>query len=149
MWRYHAAPMSGAHAMRNFIKCHLAVIAIPVAIVAFAGSAQADGYPVSGKWTYDNSSDQGPATDCGARTMTFDNGTRQDTVGSVPQLKNKSATQTGDGQYNVVDTFFNGQTWGSVNYSMQVVDPDHVQINYDKGGSAFSKGGTTTLRRCQ
>jgi hypothetical protein len=115
-----------------------------VATAAFAlgGAAKAEDYPVSGKWTYDHASDKGAATDCGARTMTFDKGTRQDTVGSVPELKNKTATQTGAGQYKMLDTFYNGQTWGSVRYSMHVVDQDHVEINYGKGGSY-------TLRRCQ
>jgi hypothetical protein len=116
----------------------------------FAGSVAAGDYPVSGKWTYDNASDQGPATDCsGSRSMTFGNGTRQDMVGSVPQLTNKSTTPTGDGHYNVVDTFYNGQSWGTVSYSMNVLDPDHVQINYDKGGTPFGKGASYTLRRCQ
>jgi hypothetical protein len=131
---------------RHTNKASLAI----AAMIAFAGSAAAGDYPVSGKWTYDNSSDQGPATDCsGSRSMTFGNGARQDTVGTVPQLTNKSMTQTGEGQYKVVDSFYNGQSSGTVSYSMNVLDPDHVQINYDKGGTPFSKGASYTLRRCQ
>jgi uncharacterized protein (DUF2147 family) len=128
--------------MRQHAKNHRTVVAIFVATAALIGPAHADGYPISGTWTYDQPSGQGPASGCGSRTMTFGNGTRQDSVGSVPQLKNKSTTQTGDGQFNVVDTFYNGQTWGSVSYSMHVVDPDHVEINYGKGSSY-------ELRRCQ
>ena len=128
---------------------YLALLAI-AAMLAIAGGALAGDYPVSGKWTYDNASDPGPATNCsGPRTMTFGNSTRQDTVGSVPQLTNKSMTQTGDGQYRVVDAFYNGQSRGTVSYSMHVLDPDHLQINYDKGGTPFGKGGSLTLRRCQ
>jgi ABC-type glycerol-3-phosphate transport system substrate-binding protein len=123
--------------MHNIMTTLLAVTTL-----AIAGTAAADDYPVTGTWTYSNPSDSGAAQNCSGQTMTFGNGTRHDTVGSVPELKNKSATQTGAGQYQMVDTFFNGQTWGSVRYSMHVVDPDHVQINYDKGGSY-------TLRRCQ
>jgi len=118
------------------------ILATAVAIFANAGSARSDDYPVTGTWTYSNPSDQGPAQNCSGQTMTFGNGMRHDTVGSVPELKNKTATQTGAGQYQMVDDFFNGQTRGSVSYTMRVVDPDHVEINY-------SKGGSYTLRRCQ
>jgi hypothetical protein len=105
---------------------------------AFAGT----GYPVSGKWTYDQATDPGPAKDCvGARYMMFDGVMRHDTVGSVPELKNKSTIQTGDRLYRVVDTFYDGQTWGNVIYTLRLPDPDHIQINYVKGG-AFN------LRRC-
>jgi hypothetical protein len=126
--------------MNNRLKTVFGIVAASLVVV---GTAQAGDYPVTGTWTYDSASDQGPATGCGGpNTMTFGNGMRHDTVGSVPELKNKTATQTGAGQYQMVDTFYNGQTWGSVSYQMQVVDQDHVQINYGKGGSY-------TLRRCQ
>jgi len=118
------------------------IVASAAAVVALVASAGASDYPVTGKFTYDNPTAQGPATDCGGSTMTFGNGTRRDTVGSVPELQNKTARQIGAGEYNVVDTFYNGQTWGSVRYQMRVVDENHVQIDYDKGGSY-------TLRRCQ
>ena len=118
-------------------------VIIAAATLALLSAAAADDYPVTGTWTYDNASAQGPAADCGGtNTMTFGNGMRHDTVGSVPELKNKTARQTGPGQYQVVDTFYNGQTWGSVSYSMQIVDKDHIQVSY-------SKGGSYTLRRCQ
>src|SRR5271165_393862 len=88
---------------------------IAAATLALLSPATADDYPVTGTWTYDNTSAQGAAADCsGSSTMSFSNGTRHDTVGSVPELKNKTARQTGPGQFQVVDTFYNGQTWGNV-----------------------------------
>jgi hypothetical protein len=100
------------------------------------------GYPVSGKWTYDNATEPGPATACnGPRTMTFDGDTRYDSGAGVRELQNKSTTQTGAGLYRVVDTFYNGQTWGNVNYTLRLTDPDHIEITY-------VKGGIFKLRRC-
>jgi hypothetical protein len=106
--------------------------------LGFAGT----GYPVSGKWTYDSATEPGPAKTCnGPRTMTFDGDTRYDTGGSVPQLQNKSTIQAGAYLYRVVDSFYNGQTWGNVNYTLRLPDPDHIEINY-------VKGGMLKLRRC-
>jgi hypothetical protein len=124
-------------------KIALALATTAVAIAALAGPALGvPGYPVSGAWTYDNANDPGPAKTCtGARTMTFDGIMRHDNVGSVAEFRNKSAIQSGAGLYRVVDTFYNGQTWGNVLYTLSLADPDHIQINY-------VKGGVFTLRRC-
>jgi hypothetical protein len=104
---------------------------------SFAGA----GYPVSGKWTYHGASEPGPAKSCANPTMTFDGTMRYDTGGSVPQLQNKSTIQSGTALYRVVDTFYNGQTWGNVSYSLRVPDPDHIEITY-------ARGGVLRLRRC-
>jgi len=124
-------------------KIVIALATTAVAIVAVAGPALAvPGYPVSGGWTYDNASDPGPAKTCtGARIMTFEGIMRHDSVGSVAEFKNKSTIQSGAGLYRVVDTFYNGQTWGNVLYTLSLPDPDHIQINY-------ATGGALTLRRC-
>jgi hypothetical protein len=132
------------HQTQNIGRAAILKSALAVAVAAsFTGPVAAAGYPISGTWTYDHSSEKGPASDCsGTQTMSFNDGMRHDTVGSVPELKNTFARQTGPGQYRVLDTFYNGQTWGSVSYTMQIVDQDHVQIDY-------SKGGSYTLRRCE
>jgi hypothetical protein len=119
------------------------IVTIAVLTCALVGSGfAATGYPVSGKWTYDSPSEPGPAKTCnGPRTMRFEGDMRYDTGGSVPKFQNKSSVQTGAGLYRVVDTFYNGQTWGNVNYTLSLPDPDHIEINY-------VKGGMFKLRRC-
>jgi hypothetical protein len=66
---------------------------------------------------------------------------RNDTGGGIHEYKNKSAGQVGDRLYQVIDTFYNGQTWGFVNYQLRLPDGDHIEINSAKDGSA-------KLRRC-
>ena len=100
----------------------------------------ATSYPVSGKWTYETPRAWSGENMRGPRTMTFDGDTRYNTGGGVPEFKNKSSVQTGAGLYRIVDTFYNGQTWGNVNYTLRLPDPDHIEITYVKGGSS--------LRRC-
>jgi hypothetical protein len=119
------------------------IISIALATVALVGSGFAGtGYPVSGKWTYDRATAPGPAPDCsGPRYMKFDGNTRYDTGGGIREFKNTRTVQTGAGLYRVVDTFYNGQTWGNVIYALRVADADHVQIDY-------AKGGHFALRRC-
>ena len=120
------------------IMITLVVATLGLVASSFAGT----GYPVSGKWTYDGAAEPGPAKSCnGPRYMTFDGNMRHDTGGSVPELKNKTAVQTGAGLYRVVDTFYNGQTWGNVNYTLRLPDPDHIEI-------AYVTGGIFKLRRC-
>jgi hypothetical protein len=119
------------------------IVSIAVATCALIGMGfAATSYPVSGKWTYEDATEPGPAKTCGGpRTMTFDGDTRYNTGGGVPEFKNKSSVQTGAGLYRIVDTFYNGQTWGNVNYTLRLPDPDHIEITY-------VKGGIFKLRRC-
>jgi hypothetical protein len=115
-----------------------------IALASFtlvAASFAATGYPVSGKWTYNSADESGPAKSCTGRTMTFDGNMRYDTGGSVRELQNKSTIQTGAALYRVVDTFYNGQTWGNVSYTLRLPDADHIEINY-------ATGGMFKLRRC-
>jgi hypothetical protein len=121
--------------MKTIVTIALATFALVAS--SFAGT----GYPVSGKWTYNGPSEPGPAKTCTDRTMTFDGNMRYDTGGSVRELQNKSTIQTGAALYRVVDTFYNGQTWGNVSYTLRVPDADHIEINY-------ATGGTFKLRRC-
>jgi hypothetical protein len=124
--------------MKTFITIALAVLTSSALVGV---GAAATGYPVSGTWTYDGAAEPGPARTCGARTMRFAGDMRYDTGGSVPQAKNKSTVQTGSELYQITDTFYNGQTWGDIVYTLGVRDSDHIEINY-------AKGGTFKLRRC-
>jgi hypothetical protein len=123
--------------MRTSITASLAALAVVLA----AGAAYADVFPVSGKFTYDNAEEPGPAAHCGSRTMRFEGDRRFDTVGGASDLHNVSVVQSGLQSYQVVDEFFNAMIRGRVYYTLSVLDPDHIQIKLDAGG-------TILLRRC-
>jgi hypothetical protein len=112
-----------------------------IALGSTAGAARAD-YPVSGKWTYDHASDAGPAKSCGKRTMEFRGAQRFDTVGGVSQYRNKSVDQASSSTFDVVDEFFNVMVRGRVQYTLRIVDKDHIVLRLDRGGE------TIPLRRC-
>ena len=119
---------------------HLTLI---VAMLAGATAlAQADTYPVSGTWTYDNASQKGPAKNCGQRVMRFDGNIRYDTGTSVPQYKNISIDKRGETLWYVIDDFYTLQIRGRMIYTLQLVDEDHIQLTLEKGGKTF------LLRRC-
>jgi hypothetical protein len=108
-------------------------------------AARAD-YPVSGKWTYDNASDAGPAKACGKRTMEFRGMQRFDTVGGVAQYRNVSvddvsANPASPKAFAVIDEFFNVMIRGRVQYTLRIIDKDHIVLRLDRGG-------TIPLRRC-
>jgi len=114
-----------------------------LALVACGLSAQAAraDYPISGTWTYDNASDSGPAEDCGKRTMEFRGVQRFDTVGGVAQYRNVSVDQASPTAYAVVDEFFNVMIRGRVQYTLQIIDYDHIVLH-------LARGGDIPLRRC-
>jgi hypothetical protein len=117
------------------------LIAALIAGAALIAPAFADGYPVSGRWTFNDASGEGPTPACTGRIMTFSGNMRYDTGGGIHEYKNKTAGQVGDRLYQIVDTFYNGQTWGFANYQLRLPDSDHIEINSAKDGSA-------KLRRC-
>ena len=117
------------------------LLAALIAGASLGAPAFADSYPVSGRWTFNDASGQGPAAACTGRIMTFSGNMRSDTGGGIHEYKNKSATQVGDRLYQIVDTFYNGQTWGFANYQLRLPDGDHIEISSAKDGSA-------KLRRC-
>lgn len=111
-----------------------------LAVLVAGASALADTYPVSGRWTYNYSPDKGPAKQCGSRHMDFRGDRRFDTGGSVPDYRNMSVTKTGR-QYAIVDEIFNGQVRGHVDYTLRLIDADHLEI-------MFANGSRILLRRC-
>ncbi len=104
------------------------------------GAAQAENYPVSGKWTYDNASGDGPAKDCGARYMDFQGNQRFDKGGGVPSYRNFSVTRENSG-YRIVDEFATGQINARSQYQLRQSDGDHIELQM--------QSGTIKLRRCQ
>jgi hypothetical protein len=61
----------------------------------------------------------------------------------VPAYRNKSVSPAGSSRYRIVDVFSNGQIYnGSVNYTLRLVDDDHIEM-------AMQSGGTLKLQRCE
>jgi len=112
-------------------------------ISALAAPALADSYPVSGAWGQSTSSAKGAIVCAGKRVITFNGNQRTDSKGGVPAYRNKSVTPAGASSYRIVDLFSNGQVRnGSVNYTLRLVDADHIEM-------AMQSGGTLKLQRCE
>jgi len=114
-----------------------------IAAVAFAGYAQAQNYPVSGKWGESDSSRPG-VIDCAnsKRVIEFNGAQRTDSNGGVPSYRNKSVVSQGSSSYRVVDEFSTGQiSAGQSEYTLRTVDTDHIEMNMD--------GGSVKLQRCR
>jgi hypothetical protein len=114
-----------------------AIVALPI----IAGFAVADSYPVQGKWTYDNTGGEGPAPECGSRTMEFSGDRRFDKGGGVPDYRNRTMTQDGD-NYRLTDEFNTGQIQARVDYNIRRIDKDHIELR-------LPANKTVKLRRCQ
>ena len=114
-----------------------AIVSLPI----IAGFAEAQSYPVTGKWTYEDTGGDGPARDCGKRYMDFQGERRFDTGGYVRDYRNHSATQDGD-EYKLQDDFYNGAIRGRMNYNIRRVDNDRIELR-------TQQGSTVRLRRCQ
>ena len=111
-------------------------------ISALAAPALADSYPVSGAWGQSTSSAKGAIVCAGKRVITFNGNQRTDSKGGVPAYRNKSVTPAEASRYRIVDLFSNGQVRnGSVNYTLRLVDADHIEMN-------MSPGGMLKLQRC-
>ncbi|MBI4274971.1 MAG: hypothetical protein HY659_09770 [Rhizobiales bacterium] len=128
--------MSTDNATRHATCLLTAVVLLAAPIVT-----RADNYPITGKWTYENATADGPAKDCGKRFTDFQGTRRLDKGGSVPDYRNVTAAQSGSGEYRVTDEFFNGQVRGRVNYTLQQRDQDHIELRMS--------GKTIPLRRCE
>ena len=113
-----------------------------IALASAASPAAADSYPVSGRWTYADTSASGPAPDCRKPTMEFRGAQRLDSGSGVPAYRNVRVEQSSATLFRVVDEFFNVQARGRVSYTLRIRDKDHQQIDYDQGGKSVA------LRRC-
>ena len=109
---------------------------------ALAMPAQAQVYPVEGKWGQSASTEKG-AIDCtDKRVIEFSGDQRTDSNGGVPAYRNVSVASEGPSSYRIVDEFSTGQiSAGRTSYTLRKVDPDHIEMN--------SSGGTVTLQRCK
>ena len=115
----------------------VAIVSLPI----IAGFAVAQSYPVTGKWTYDDTGGDGPAKECGKRYMDFRGERRFDTGGGVPDYRNRTVTQDGD-NYSLVDEFNTGQISARLNYNIRRVDNDRIELK-------LPANKTVKLRRCE
>lgn len=116
-------------------------MSVAVAALMFAAPALADSYPVAGRWTYNYSPEKGPAKQCTGRRMEFAGQRRFDTAGGTRDFRNVSVTPAGAARYRIVDEIFTGQVRGHVDYTLRLIDGDHLELK-------FASGTTTLLRRC-
>jgi hypothetical protein len=110
---------------------------------ALAAPASAATYPISGQWGQTPAGKQGTIDCAGKRVIAFNGNQRTDTGGGVPAYRNHSIIADGPSQYRVVDEFTNGMVSdGYVNYTLRVVDNDHIELR-------LQQGGNLTLQRCK
>src|SRR5215472_7348610 len=90
-----------------------------------AAPAQAQVYPVQGRWGQSASTEKG-AIDCaGKRVIEFLGDQRTDSAGGVPTFRNQSVTPEGPSSYRIVDEFTTGQiSAGHTTYALRKVDDD-------------------------
>ena len=116
---------------------------VTLVFAALLGSAPAlaASYPVSDRWTYDYSSETGPAKQCNPPHMEFRGARRFDTGGGVPDYRIVSVTRLGPARFQLVDEFNTGQINARLDYTLRLIDADHIEI-------ALASGATLRLRRC-
>jgi opacity protein-like surface antigen len=104
-------------------------------------SGAAAAYPVSGKWAYDRGA---PAEETCRKGpfMEFNGDRRFDSGGTVSDYRNLTVSRTGPSLYQATDLFFTGMVRGKVNYTLHLVDPDHMEMKFTMGGRLIK------LRRC-
>jgi hypothetical protein len=100
------------------------------------------GYPLSGKWTYDDVEGKGPAKTCGKRQMEFLAEQRKDTEGSVRGFRFVKFEPIGAETWRITDEFVNGQVRGRVTFTVTRTDEDHINVKMSVGNGNFK------LRRC-
>jgi hypothetical protein len=99
-------------------------------------------YPVSGRWSYQPQTENGPS--CSGPTMEFSGSRRFDSGGSsVPDYRNLSVDQIDPSVYKVVDTIFTGPAQGQVSYTLRILDDDHIELNLQPSRQVV------TLERCK
>jgi len=110
-------------------------------LIALASPALAANYPVSGGWGIGAPPSKNPVDCSKLRVIAFNGNQRTDSNGGVPAYRNVSVTAAGGG-YRVVDEFTTGQISAArVNYTLRVVDANHVEMTQG--------GGTLKLQRCK
>jgi len=111
-------------------------------LLALSAPGFAATYPVDGKWGQSTGSEKGTIDCSKLRVIEFKGEQRTDSKGGVPAYRNKSISGAGN-SYRVVDEFGTGQIGNArVNYTLQKIDADHIELN-------MQPGGTLKLQRCK
>jgi hypothetical protein len=120
---------------------------IPLIAAAFSmllvTGAQADDYPISGRWGVTASTQKGPIH-CGPlRVITFNGNQRSDSGGGVPTYRNKSVRKVGSSEFRIVDIFSTGQINSAQAFlTLKLIEPDRAELN-------LQPGGLLKLRKCK
>src|SRR4029077_16190294 len=103
----------------------------------------AAGYPVAGRWGQSASTEKG-AIDCSQlRVIEFKGDQRTDSKGGVPAYRLRTISEQDAKTFRVVDEFSTGQIRNAhVDYTLQKVDTDHIELN-------MQPGGKLKLQRCK
>ena len=119
------------------------IIVSALLLSALAAPAEAQVYPVVGKWGQSSGAEKG-AIDCvGKRVIEFNGDQRTDSNGGVPAYRNQSVTPDGPSSYRIVDEFSTGQiSAGHTSYALRKVDADHIEL-------IMQDGGSLKLQRCK
>lgn len=113
------------------------------ALLASALPAYGASYPVSGRWTYNNPTGDGPSKECGSRYQEFSGEQRFDKGGGVPSYRNLTVTRAGSDTFQITDQFATGQINARSTYTLRKIDDDHIELHMQAGGK------TIKLRRCE
>ena len=118
------------------------IIMVALFLSALAAPAQAQIYPVQGRWGQSTNAEKG-AIDCaGKRVIEFIGNQRTDSNGGVPSYRNRSVTAESPSSYRIVDEFTTGQiSAGHTSYILRKLDADHIEM--------VTEGGAIRLQRCR
>lgn len=121
----------------------LAIFVAAVAVLLGAAAAQADTYPISGRWGVSASMEKGPIDCAKLRVIAFNGHQRTDSGGGVPAYRNRSAQSAGSGNFRIVDVFTTGQISNAqANFTLKIAGPDRAEMNQQPGG-------LLKLRKCK
>lgn len=114
-----------------------------IAFLLFLGAviaAQAQAYPVQGRWGQTASSEKGAIECANKRVIEFIGNQRTDSNGGVPAFRNQSVVPEGPSSYRIVDEFTTGQiSAGHTTYVLRKVDPDHIELVMEAGAVKFQR----------
>lgn len=117
------------------------IIVSVLLLSAIAVSAQAQVYPVQGRWGESTSSEKG-AIDCtnSKRVIEFTGDQRTDSNGGVPAYRNQSVAAESSSSYRIVDEFSTGQISAAhTTYVLRKIDSDHIEMIMEGGAAKFQR----------
>jgi len=118
-----------------------ATILLAASLVLTTAPAFAINYPVSGDWGESSETEPGPIDCTGKRQIRFEGVQRFDSNGGVPYYRVKYVVQEGNASFRVTEEFDTAQINARITYSLNLIDPDRIEI-------VMSPGGILPLKRC-